>query len=165
MRSIGCCAITLWVTPTAEIASGASSTSSSGTERSSIRKGFRRFPMRMLWLKSDLLLPLDKGGKLRTWNLMRHLAQHHEIVYLAFKEPGQPTADVEGMCEVAARVDTVSRTDPPKGSLRFYADAALHVLDPLPYAVGKYRSREFQRRLQQVLESQPFDLLVCDFLV
>ena len=24
--------------------------------------------MRILWLKSDLLLPLDKGGKLRTWH-------------------------------------------------------------------------------------------------
>ena len=121
--------------------------------------------MRILWLKSDLLLPLDKGGKLRTWNLMRHLARRHDIVYLAFKDPGQPTADIEGMREVAAHVETVTRTDPPKGSLRFYADAALHVLDPLPYAVGKYRSREFQRRLQRLLESQSFDLLVCDFLV
>ena len=121
--------------------------------------------MRILWLKSDLLLPLDKGGKLRTWNLMRHLARRHDIVYLAFKDPGQPTADIEGMREVAAHVETVTRTDPPKGSLRFYADAALHVLDPLPYAIGKYRSREFQRRLQRLLESQSFDLLVCDFLV
>jgi hypothetical protein len=31
--------------------------------------------MRILWLKSDLLLPLDKGGKLRTWHLMRQLAR------------------------------------------------------------------------------------------
>ena len=31
--------------------------------------------MRILWLKTDLLLPLDKGGKLRTWHLMRHLAR------------------------------------------------------------------------------------------
>ena len=44
--------------------------------------------MRILWLKSDLLLPLDKGGKLRTWHLMRHLARRHEITYLAFAEPG-----------------------------------------------------------------------------
>jgi sugar transferase (PEP-CTERM/EpsH1 system associated) len=121
--------------------------------------------MRILWLKSDLLLPLDKGGKLRTWNLMRHLARRHDIVYLAFKEPAQPAADTEGMREVAAQVETVTRADPPKGSLRFYADAAMHLLDSLPYAVGKYRSREFQRRLERLLESEPFDLLVCDFLV
>ena len=29
--------------------------------------------MKILWLSAGLLLPLDKGGKLRTWHLMRHL--------------------------------------------------------------------------------------------
>jgi sugar transferase (PEP-CTERM/EpsH1 system associated) len=120
--------------------------------------------MRILWLKSDLLLPLDKGGKLRTWHLMRHLAQRHAITYLAFKEPGQPAADVDGMREVAARVETVTRAEPAKGTFRFYADAAMHLVDPLPYAVGKYRSREFRRRLTSLLETQAFDLVVCDFL-
>ena len=121
--------------------------------------------MRILWLKSDLLLPLDKGGKLRTWHLMRHLARRHEITYLAFKEPAQPAADVDGMRAVAARVETVDRAEPAKGTLRFYADAAKHLISPLPYAVGKYRSRAFERRLRGMLESRPFDLLVCDFLV
>ena len=46
--------------------------------------------MRILWLKSDLLLPLDKGGKLRTWHLMRQLARHHAITFLSYAEPGQP---------------------------------------------------------------------------
>jgi sugar transferase (PEP-CTERM/EpsH1 system associated) len=121
--------------------------------------------MRVLWLKSDLLLPLDKGGKLRTWHLMRHLAQRHEITYLAFAEPGTSAADVEGMKEVAARVETITRTEPAKGTLRFYADAAMHLLDPLPYAVGKYRSRAFTQRLNRLLSTEPFDLIVCDFLV
>jgi sugar transferase (PEP-CTERM/EpsH1 system associated) len=120
--------------------------------------------MRILWLKTDLLLPLDKGGKLRTWHLMRHLARRHDITYLAFAEPDTPAADVEGMQEVAAHVTTVPRTDPPKGSLRFYADAALHLVDPLPYAVGKYRSREYGRRLRDLLATKTFDLIVCDFL-
>jgi sugar transferase (PEP-CTERM/EpsH1 system associated) len=120
--------------------------------------------MRILWLKSDLLLPLDKGGKLRTWHLMRHLAQRHEITYLAFREPGQPAADVDGMQEVAARVETITRSEPTKGTLRFYADAALHLVDPLPYAVGKYRSAEYRRRLDALLAGQNFDLIVCDFL-
>ena len=63
--------------------------------------------MRILWLKSDLLLPLDKGGKLRTWHLMRHLARRHQITYLAFADPDQPRADVDGMHEVAVRVENV----------------------------------------------------------
>jgi len=120
--------------------------------------------MRILWLKSDLLLPLDKGGKLRTWHLMRHLARRHEITYLAFADPDQPRAEVEGMREVAARVETVPRREPIKRSLRFNAEAALRVLDPLPYAVGKYRSAAYRKRLRALLAERPFDLIVCDFL-
>ena len=120
--------------------------------------------MRILWLKSDLLLPLDKGGKLRTWHLMRHLARRHEITYLAFAEADTPRADVEGMREVAARVETIERADPPKGSARFYLDAATHLVDPLPYAVGKYRSRAYRAKLAELLRANRFDLVVCDFL-
>jgi sugar transferase (PEP-CTERM/EpsH1 system associated) len=139
--------------------------------------------MRILWLKSDLLLPLDKGGKLRTWHLMRHLAKRHEITYLAFADhdqiaaagadagsnssgrPKAKTADaIEGMREVAAHVETVPRREPVKGTLRFYAGAALRVLDPLPYAVGRYRSRAYAARIRELLASTSFDLIVCDFL-
>src|SRR5205807_2625002 len=55
--------------------------------------------------------------------------------------------------------------DRPKGSWRFYQDAALHLADPLPYAVGKYRSRAYRRRLEALLARDAFDLLICDFLV
>jgi sugar transferase (PEP-CTERM/EpsH1 system associated) len=120
--------------------------------------------MRILWLKSDLLLPLDKGGKLRTWHLMRHLARRHQITFLSFADPDQPRADVDGMHEVAVHVETVPRRDPPKRSWRFYAGAAFHVADPLPYAVGKYRSRAYARRFRELVSTTPFDLIVCDFL-
>jgi sugar transferase (PEP-CTERM/EpsH1 system associated) len=119
--------------------------------------------MHILWLKSDLLLPLDKGGRLRTWHLLRHLARRHEITYVAFAEPDAPATLIDGMREVAARVVTVPRTQPAKGSWRFYADAAAHLLDPVPYAVAAYRSRAYRRAVENLLS--PVDLLVCDFLV
>ncbi len=120
--------------------------------------------MRILWLKSDLLLPLDKGGRLRTWHLMRHLAKRHDITYLGFSEPDQPAADVAGMREVCAEVIAIPRRDPPKGSWRFCADVARSLAGPLPYAVGKYRSRAFARRLHDLLAERTFDVIVCDFL-
>src|SRR5262249_30132068 len=122
--------------------------------------------MRLLWIKSDVLLPLDTGGKLRTWHLLRHLAAHHQVTYLGSAGPHQPTAHIEGMRQVAHDVQVVPRRDlPPKGSLRFYADAALRVADPLPYAVGRYRSRAFANRLDELLRTRRFDVIVCDFLV
>lgn len=120
--------------------------------------------MKLLWLNAGLLLPLDKGGKLRTWHIMRHLAARHEITYLAFAEPAQTAADRDGMQEVSARLETVPRTDAAKGTWRFYADAARYVVDPVPYAVAKYRSAAYRARLEQLLAAGRFDALVCDFL-
>src|SRR5205807_1053099 len=109
-------------------------------------------------------LPLDKGGRLRTWHLMCDLATRHEITYVGFSEPGQSASDVEGMREVCAEVIAIPRRDPPKRSWRFYADAARHLADPLPYAVAKYRSRAFAAQMRQLLRDRSFDLAVCDFL-
>ena len=120
--------------------------------------------MRVLWIKSHLLLPLDSGGRLRTWHLLRHLARRHDITYVGFAAPDQRPQDVEGMREVARAVHVIPGSNPPKGSLRFYADAGLHLMDPLPYAVGKYRSRAFTRCIEALLREQRFDLIVCDFV-
>jgi sugar transferase (PEP-CTERM/EpsH1 system associated) len=121
--------------------------------------------MRILWLNANLLLPLDKGGKLRTWHIMRELARQHEITYLSFAHPSQTAADHDGMRDVCSRLETVPRTDAAKGTLRFYLDAARYLIDPAPYAVAKYRSHAFRERLTTLLASNPFHLVVCDFLV
>jgi sugar transferase (PEP-CTERM/EpsH1 system associated) len=120
--------------------------------------------VKILWLNAGLLLPLDKGGKLRTWHLMRHLARRHAITYLSFADPDQRPEDIEGMREVAEQVIPIPRTDAPKGSMQFYADAARYVLHPVPYAVAKYHSREYADRLAALLRDGAFDLVVADFL-
>jgi sugar transferase (PEP-CTERM/EpsH1 system associated) len=120
--------------------------------------------MKILWLNAGLLLPLDKGGKLRSWHLMRHLAARHEITYLSFAEPAESPANIEGMREVASRLVTVPRQDPAKGTARFYLDAASYLVDGAPYAVAKYRSEPFGKALSDLLTRGRFDALVCDFL-
>ena len=120
--------------------------------------------MRILWLNAGLLLPLDKGGKLRTWHLLRHLSRRHDISYLSFSEPSQNAADIHGMGEVASEVVTIPRTDPPKGTLRFYTDAAGYLLDPAPYAVAKYRAGTYRDALERLVRDRRFDAVVCDFL-
>jgi sugar transferase (PEP-CTERM/EpsH1 system associated) len=120
--------------------------------------------MRILWLSAGLLLPLDKGGKLRTWHLMRHLARRHEITFLGFADPNQPAADLDGMHQVCSTLHVVRRRAAAKGTLAFAADAAAHVLHRYPYAVGAYRSDEYQAEVRTLLGQSRFDLVVSDFL-
>lgn len=120
--------------------------------------------MKILWLNAGLLLPLDKGGKLRTWHLMRQLAARHEISYLSFADPSSTPGDRAGMREAAAHLVTIPRDDPGKGTPGFYLDAAKYVVDAVPYAVAKYRSEAFRSAVEDLLATRTFDAVVCDFL-
>jgi len=121
--------------------------------------------MNLLWLNAGLLLPLDKGGKLRTWHLMRQLARRHEITYLSFRDVTDSPDAVKGMNEVAAKVVTVPRTEARKGTAKFYVDAGRYLANGKPYAVAKYRSLDYRHAIGQLLNEQQFDAIVCDFLV
>jgi len=121
--------------------------------------------MRILWLSSNLLLPLDKGGKLRTWHLMRHLARRHSITYVSFADPAHSEEDRRAMSEVCSELVTIPRCDGAKGGLRFYASVARHMLDPVPYAVAQYRSAAYRRAVRSRLARAAYDRVVCDFLV
>jgi polysaccharide biosynthesis protein PslH len=121
--------------------------------------------MRILWLSPNLLLPLDKGGKLRTWHLMRHLAERHAITYVSFADPNQPARDHHGMAEVCSELVTIPRREQAKEGLRFYAGVARHLFDPVPYAVAQYRSRAYRSAVRSALARTSYDRIVCDFLV
>jgi sugar transferase (PEP-CTERM/EpsH1 system associated) len=120
--------------------------------------------MKILWMNAGLLLPLDKGGKLRTWHLMRHLARRHHITFVSFADPAAPADSLAGMSEVCHELITIPRGDTRKGTLGFLLGAAPYVVRRLPYAVGTYRSPEYRRRVEALLGTGQFDLLVCDFL-
>src|SRR3954467_2854645 len=121
--------------------------------------------MKLLWLNAGLLLPLDKGGKLRTWHLMRQLARRHHISFLSFVDPSATPADIQGMREVASSVVTIPRTEPAKGTAAFYLDAARYLVDRVPYAIAKYQSSHYRRAIERVLSLKQIDAVVCDFLV
>jgi sugar transferase (PEP-CTERM/EpsH1 system associated) len=120
--------------------------------------------MKILWLNAGLLLPLDKGGKLRTWHLMRHLARRHDITYACFADPDQPREDLEGMKEVCRGLITIPRRDVSKDGARFYLDAARYLVRRNPYAIAKYASAEFAARVRSLLAEEDFDLVLADFV-
>jgi hypothetical protein len=48
--------------------------------------------MRILWLKTEVLHPVDKGGKIRTYNMLKELKREHHVTYLTLDD-GSASAD------------------------------------------------------------------------
>lgn len=119
--------------------------------------------MKILWVKTDFLHPTNRGGQIRTLEMLRCLHRNHEIHYVAFETPGQPEG-LERSVEYCTKAYPVQHHIPPKPSLGFLMQVARGVISPLPVAVERYRSEAMRRQIDELLGKESFDACVADFI-
>lgn len=120
--------------------------------------------MRILWLKTELLHPVDKGGKIRTYQMLKHINRLHDVTYLTLAGHHEAPDALASASEYCSRLIPVGWSEPRKFSARFYADLAFNLGSPLPYAIQKYRSIAMKRAFLRECFDRDYDLVVCDFL-
>ena len=120
--------------------------------------------MRILWLKTELLHPVDKGGKIRTYQMLKALRREHHITYLTLDD-GTASVDArERAVEYCHELVTVPHRVREKFSAAFYAELAQNMASRLPYAIKKYESPAMRSEIASRAAKGAFDVLVCDFL-
>lgn len=119
--------------------------------------------MKILWVKSDFLHPTNRGGQIRTLEMLKCLHRRHEVHYVAFDD-GQNPEGLKRSSEYCARAYAVPHIVPPRRSVRFAGQLLQGLVLPLPVSVQRYASDRMKRQIEFLLESQKFDSLVCDFL-
>jgi len=120
--------------------------------------------MKILWLKTELLHPVDKGGKIRTYHLLKHLKTDHHITYLTLDDGSaapDASATADEYCHDLIRIPHLTR---PKFSAGFYTELALNLASSLPYAIRKYKSEAMTRAITEAVSKDKFDVIICDFL-
>jgi sugar transferase (PEP-CTERM/EpsH1 system associated) len=120
--------------------------------------------VKILWLKSELLHPVDKGGKIRTYQMLKHLKRDHKITYLALASPADAPESFERASEYCHKLVTVRWHERKKFSPRFYLDLGLNLVSPLPYALQKYRSSAMREAIGREINKDQYTVVVCDFL-
>src|SRR5277367_389770 len=119
--------------------------------------------MKILWAKTDFLHPTDRGGQIRTLEMLRRLHLRHEVHYVAYDNPETPEGR-ERAREYSTNEFPVKRTIPPRNSPAFFAQLAANMLSPMPLAVGRYRSRAMRRQISELIGKNRYDAIVADFL-
>jgi glycosyltransferase involved in cell wall biosynthesis len=118
--------------------------------------------MRILWIKTEFLHPVDKGGRIRTYQMLREIAKSHHVTYLTLDD-GTAAPDAPALAsEYATDVVRIPFAPPAKGTPGFFRDLLGNVLSPLPYAVSRYRSAAMAREVARLTDK--VDVVVCDFL-
>jgi hypothetical protein len=118
--------------------------------------------MRILWIKTELLHPLDKGGRIRTYQMLRSLSRRHHVTYLCLDDGLAAPDALERARDYAQEVIVVPFRPQPKGSVGFFLDLLRNLFSPLPYAIARYESPPLRNEILRLAGAS--DLIVCDFL-
>jgi len=120
--------------------------------------------MKILWVKADKLLPVQNGGNIRTYHVLRYLSARHELTFFSYYG-GLPDPDYERELQRqlpgAVAVCTGKRV--LSGAERAL-DYLAHLGAQPPYAVSRFADAKVQKKLQDWFREQRFDVAVCDFL-
>jgi polysaccharide biosynthesis protein PslH len=119
--------------------------------------------MKILWVAPVFLHPTNRGGQIRTLHMLTHLHRWHEIHYIALETSGEPEG-LRRAREYSTCAYAIPHQPPKRESPRFLAQAASNLFSSLPLAVSRYSSEGMRQKIDELLSTEKFDRLVCDFL-
>jgi sugar transferase (PEP-CTERM/EpsH1 system associated) len=118
--------------------------------------------MRILWIKTELLHPIDKGGRIRSYQMLRALSQRHHVTYLCLDDGRAAPDAIDRAREYAHEVVVVPFRPPAKRGAGLAVGLLRNLFSTLPYAAARYRSPALRERVRRLAVAA--DLVVCDFL-
>jgi glycosyltransferase involved in cell wall biosynthesis len=120
--------------------------------------------MRILWLKTELLHPVDKGGRIRTYNMLKELKRNHHVTYLTLDD-GTADANARVLAtEYCHELICIPHETKAKFSAGFYVELVANMFSSLPYFMKKYESMGMRLAIEEQANENRFNVLVCDFL-
>jgi sugar transferase (PEP-CTERM/EpsH1 system associated) len=120
--------------------------------------------LKVLWVKSGGLLPLDTGGKIRSFQLARELARKHQVTLFTFypEHPADRHAELE---HVFSRVVRIPMKLAKRASFSDCVNYARNLFSGRPHAMTKYCRPEVAKELREHLRQEEYDVIICDFLL
>lgn len=116
--------------------------------------------MNILWVKAGKLLPVDTGGKIRSYNILRRLAAGNDVTLLSYYGGARDVDYDKQIADILPGTLSVHTGAPESSKLEYLRRLA----NSAPYAVTKFTSREVQSKVATLLAEGRFDVAVCDFL-
>jgi sugar transferase (PEP-CTERM/EpsH1 system associated) len=110
--------------------------------------------VRILYVCHRFPYPPKRGGKIRPFNMIRHLAQTHEVVVCSLSRSDAETREAQGIAPHCAEFH-LAQVDNRIQSLRMVATLPT----PITASTSFFHSPELKRTIDRLLSERAFDLI------
>jgi polysaccharide biosynthesis protein PslH len=120
--------------------------------------------VKVLWVKGGKILPVDTGGKIRSYNLLRFLGNDHQVTLLSYYGGPRDLNYEAALLKELPNSEIIHTAAPDSNALDRSLDYLYRLPRPAPYAVSKFTHPLTRAWLNKNLSNGRFDVAVCDFL-
>ncbi|MCB0213490.1 MAG: glycosyltransferase [Anaerolineae bacterium] len=117
--------------------------------------------MRILFLSQVLPYPLDAGPKMRSYYVLRHLVQDHEVTLVTFVRDSDRPEYVSHLAEFCHAIYTVPMQRSKVRDAKFLLQS---VVNRKPFLITRDYVPAMIETLQQLTQTQTFDIIHADQL-
>jgi len=110
--------------------------------------------MKVLFLTYDLPYPLNSGGKIRAYYLIKHLSKEHKITLFSYYREEEQKKYLKEIKKYCQEIYLFKRKKPWA-----WRNFGISILKKLPFVSAVYYSRELEKKLVSKLASEKYDLV------
>jgi polysaccharide biosynthesis protein PslH len=120
--------------------------------------------LKILFFSQRFPYPMDTGGKIRTGKLLEQLKDIFDITLVSNVESPKDDKYLDQVTNLCSEFHPVPWKETKKYTFRFYLKLLRSLFSRYPFTVINDYSKELEAALINLTMSEPFDLLICDFL-
>lgn len=108
--------------------------------------------MKILFFTFDIPYPLNSGGKIRAYHLIKQLAKKHEVTLFTFYRTAEQLTNIQYLQQFCKEIIPFQRRS-------IYSLSTLFHIAHYPFPAAVYFSDQIKKRINQTLQRTSFDLI------
>src|SRR5437867_9504341 len=110
--------------------------------------------MKILYVCHRFPFPPKRGGKIRPFNMIRHLAQKHEVTVASLARSAEEAREAQGIASYCSTFEIEQVRDPIQ-----VVRMVVRLPTPVPSSMGFFYSPTLAHRIRLLLRTQNFNLI------
>ncbi|ASW42459.1 glycosyltransferase [Clostridium isatidis] len=119
--------------------------------------------MNILFITNLLPYPLDNGGKIKTYNVIKSLAKENSVDMICFFEEDNDLNNIGELNKLINKIYTFpKKLTTRKNKREMFIKAVLSIFSKYPYSVYKYKEKDVKSKLDEI--SDNYECIYIDHL-
>lgn len=120
---------------------------------------------KLLFLTTEIPFPLDSGGKIRTYNMIKGISEEYSIDLICFSENNENDTRCKELFKVCSTIKVIKSVYTNSSSKSMVLkNIFTSILKNKPFIIEKFINKEYENQINKLISNNKYDAVIFDHL-